>query len=500
MTGGVLMRLWQKIQKRIAVLSCVAMIAGSGIAAAQVVTVNGYGDDRGSAINDAKRNAVEQAIGSYLQSTTIINNGNLLLDDIYARSIGFVRNIQILSEGNEKGQYHIIASIDISDEFKSEAQKQIMTVASLNNPRIGIRLSGMNKGRKIASHYMKMIETDIVQYLLGKGMTHIIILDDRANMGTDISFVNEAKADYGTEQLAGSMEETSIDSINTSFDNDSSELSADDMGNMPLDDIKEPLLDDNTGTLPVYDTGNLPSDDTSEPSDDTSEPPADNYEDYTGNEDDTGIVFNVSDVDNIQLEENMQVSLANSYHESKKVDFILDGTLIVNSGSIRLPDYKTMAKANVKFYDTGLMKVNMIFQGTLNHADTGEVMGEVKVNTMAMDNTSEDAMLKGIGALSPQIGERIWNLFKQSSAIMPHSLSVSIRCKEYDKVLVLSEKLRSQSGIQGVTIRDYKDGVATLSVDTEITASQLFKIMKSYNDIFITMENQSNGILEINMG
>ena len=51
-----------------------------------------------------------------------------------------------------------------------------------------------------------------------------------------------------------------------------------------------------------------------------------------------------------------------------------------------------------------------------------------------------------------------------------------------------------------MTIRDYKDGVATLSVDTEITASQLFKIMKSYNDIFITMENQSNGVLEINMG
>ena len=487
------MKFWQKIQKRIAVLSCAAMIAGSGIAAAQVVTVNGYGEDRSSAINDAKRNAVEQAIGSYLQSTTIINNGNLVLDDIYARSKGFVRNIQILSEGNEKEQYHIIASIDISDEFKYEAQKQLMTVVSLNNPRIGIRLSGMNKGRKIASHYMKMIETDIVQYLLGKGMTHIIILDDRANMGTDISFVNEAKADCDTEQLVGSMEETPIDGINTSVVDGSSELSADDMGNMPLDEIKEPLLEDNTGTLPVDDIGSLPVDD-------TSEPPSDTYEHYNGNEDDTGIAFNVSDVDNIQLEENMQVSLVNSYHESKKVDFILDGTLIVNSGSIRLPDYKTMAKANVKLYDTGLMKVNMIFQGTLNHADTGEVIGEVKVNTMAMDNTSEDAMLKGIGALSPQIGEKMWNLFKQGSAIMPHSLSVSIRCKEYDKILVLSEKLRNQSGIQGVTIRDYKDGVATLSVDTEITASQLFKIMKSYNDIFITMENQSNGVLEINMG
>ncbi|MDY3739841.1 MAG: hypothetical protein SO022_05245 [Selenomonadaceae bacterium] len=73
------MKFWQKIQKRIAVLSCAAMIAGSGIAAAQVVTVNGYGEDRSSAINDAKRNAVEQAIGSYLQSTTIINNGNLVL-------------------------------------------------------------------------------------------------------------------------------------------------------------------------------------------------------------------------------------------------------------------------------------------------------------------------------------------------------------------------------------------------------------------------------------
>ena len=48
------MKFWQKIQKRIAVLSCAAMIAGSGIAAAQVVTVDGYGDDKESAILSLK--------------------------------------------------------------------------------------------------------------------------------------------------------------------------------------------------------------------------------------------------------------------------------------------------------------------------------------------------------------------------------------------------------------------------------------------------------------
>ena len=64
------MKFWQKIQKRIAVLSCAAMIAGSGIAAAQVVTVDGYGDDKESAMRDAKRVAASQLAGTYIKSET----------------------------------------------------------------------------------------------------------------------------------------------------------------------------------------------------------------------------------------------------------------------------------------------------------------------------------------------------------------------------------------------------------------------------------------------
>lgn len=521
------MKFWQKLRKSAAVLSCVAVMAGSGIAAAQVVTVDGYGADRSSAINDAKRTAVEQVVGSYLQSTTIINSSKVVLDDIYTHATGFVRDIDIVSEGKSNGQYHVCANIDISDELKLDAQRRLQTVASLNNPRIGIQLSGMNKGRKIANHYMKTLETEIVQYLLGKGITHIVILDSPASVGTDIMFANDMQNGDQLSELDISenneMVDNVINDLDTIIDIEETDVNNNNL-NMELESLSDindensSITDDNLSNgSDLYIDDNVNSSLMNDVNSNSSELSSNNEFDLSndndldiGNNDlsdainnadeITGVVFNVSGADNIQLDTDIQLASVHNNASKKNVDYILDGSLIVNSSSIRLPDYKDMAKAGVRMHDTGLMKVNMIFQGKLHHSDTGEVMGEVQLNTTAMDNTSEDAMLKGMGVLSSQIGEKVWGLFEQGSAIMPHSLTLSIKCKEYDKVLKLSERLRSQAGIQGVIIRDYVDGVATLSVDTEITPPQLFKIMKSYDNVFVTMEKQSDAMLEVSMG
>ena len=47
-------------------------------ASAQMVTVEGYGPDRGSALRDAERLAVENVVGTFIDSKTLVSQGRLL--------------------------------------------------------------------------------------------------------------------------------------------------------------------------------------------------------------------------------------------------------------------------------------------------------------------------------------------------------------------------------------------------------------------------------------
>lgn len=61
----------------------------SATANAQIVTVDGYGPDRASALRDAERIAVENVVGTYIDSQTMVSQGQVALDDIYAKATGF---------------------------------------------------------------------------------------------------------------------------------------------------------------------------------------------------------------------------------------------------------------------------------------------------------------------------------------------------------------------------------------------------------------------------
>ena len=58
----------------------------SATAMAETVVVTGSGTNREAAINDAKRNAVEKVVGSYISSTTVVNNSYVLKDEIYSKA------------------------------------------------------------------------------------------------------------------------------------------------------------------------------------------------------------------------------------------------------------------------------------------------------------------------------------------------------------------------------------------------------------------------------
>lgn len=79
------------------------------------VTVEGTGANRDSAIRDAARNAVEQVVGVYIDSRSLTRNSKLALDEIYAKSQGYVKNVTVIDENYSDGNCNVTANIEVDN-------------------------------------------------------------------------------------------------------------------------------------------------------------------------------------------------------------------------------------------------------------------------------------------------------------------------------------------------------------------------------------------------
>lgn len=108
-------------------------------AMAQEVTVEGVGRNRDEAIANAERTAVEQVVGSLVDSQTLVENAMVKLDEIYMHAQGYVSGVKVLSEGNSNGLYKVTASMNVASEPNSSLIGQLETVMRLNDPRASVQ-------------------------------------------------------------------------------------------------------------------------------------------------------------------------------------------------------------------------------------------------------------------------------------------------------------------------------------------------------------------------
>ena len=97
---------------------------------AKTVTVKGSaGIDRGNlnsarnqALINAQRQAIEQGVGSLIDSKTLSENFQIIRDEIYSASRGFITNYQILEEGKDEEQitYYVIIKAEVSTKNISD--------------------------------------------------------------------------------------------------------------------------------------------------------------------------------------------------------------------------------------------------------------------------------------------------------------------------------------------------------------------------------------------
>jgi len=150
---------------------------------ARTIRVDGYGVTLKEAENDAVRNAVENAVGALVDSTTLTQNGMVIEDKILSRSQGYVNNYQVVSkQRNDKGwKVSLDADVDIKPDSKlmSDLARMGIIDVALRNPRIAVLMSMEQRHDR---ENRNLAETAIEECLISSGFTQVMNVGDYSVM------------------------------------------------------------------------------------------------------------------------------------------------------------------------------------------------------------------------------------------------------------------------------------------------------------------------------
>lgn len=145
------------------------------LASAEIVTVNGSGASETAAINDAKRNAVEQVIGTAIKSRSAMADLQLIFDAIESRTQGYVNSCEVLSSNTSGGTVNVTARVDVSAEPSSALMKDVEVVLNLNDPRLAVVIEHYgDDGGDIFKRNAERCAAAIREELVKRGFTHVV--------------------------------------------------------------------------------------------------------------------------------------------------------------------------------------------------------------------------------------------------------------------------------------------------------------------------------------
>lgn len=104
----------------------------------ETVVVNGIGTDLDKAKYNAARNALEQVIGTFISTESIIKNDKLIKDEVLAHSSGFLKEMAILgSERTQDGLIQVkIKAIVVSSKLKTRIDALRISDRSVNGENL----------------------------------------------------------------------------------------------------------------------------------------------------------------------------------------------------------------------------------------------------------------------------------------------------------------------------------------------------------------------------
>jgi hypothetical protein len=138
---------------------------------------------RDKAIEDALRNAVEQATGPLIENETLVENYQLLSDKIYSQSRGYVQTYEVLNEKEDQGLYRVTIQATVaSGDLKNDLRALNLLMRQVRKPRVMVLFEetmseGVNSGR--------LAEDAISKVLLDSGFKLVDADTVRRNLGQD---------------------------------------------------------------------------------------------------------------------------------------------------------------------------------------------------------------------------------------------------------------------------------------------------------------------------
>ena len=100
------------------------------------VICDGYGPDAEVALQNALRNAVEQAVGSYVSSETQIENDELIKDEVLSLSHGFIKEYRKLSESQFDEEVKVVVAAII-------VEKQVIESLEASGIKVNYNTKGL---------------------------------------------------------------------------------------------------------------------------------------------------------------------------------------------------------------------------------------------------------------------------------------------------------------------------------------------------------------------
>ena len=144
-----------------------------GVVKAQEVIVTGVGTDRDAALRDASRMAVEQVVGTFINSQTVMRNFVIELDEVYKKSQGFVKHITVLNEGRLDGAtYKVTAKVDVDTNPDAKLMDTLTMIMRLNDPRIVVVVLERNDEGQVVHN--ELAESALNSRLLADGFSHVL--------------------------------------------------------------------------------------------------------------------------------------------------------------------------------------------------------------------------------------------------------------------------------------------------------------------------------------
>ncbi|NPU84171.1 MAG: hypothetical protein HPY65_06755 [Syntrophaceae bacterium] len=142
---------------------------------------------RDRAVENAQRNAVEQAVGVMISSRTEVENYTVKLDQILAEADGFINAYSIVSEKQDGKTYTVVIDADVGTGRLQERMKAIRLIVSRKaKPRLMIRFSGGEAKDALAESVMS-------RYFMEQGF-HVVDAET-VKKNSDVDEMDKAEGD-----------------------------------------------------------------------------------------------------------------------------------------------------------------------------------------------------------------------------------------------------------------------------------------------------------------